>query len=251
MFNYNLTLLHAALAHTVHANLKFARGLLKRLISSSSSKDPPHLVYSSHLALVDTFLSPPGSLLYADTTPKPAAAHKLTPQDLQSALAAIGELQHLAIKNAHPQVILLTHVIRLRTLISTESWDQVSQTLANAEQALGLSYLSIAKLTTKPSPEKSTPVPSTPPTRPKTFITFTDPFEFSMAIHTLLLGILWFTHAGLAVEAGPRLSHLHALLDEGAANANNDGTVEVCSYSLFIFFEIEIVDWFLNAARAD
>jgi hypothetical protein len=162
-----------------------------------------------------------------------------------AALAALDILRNLALKNAHLQVVLLTHVLELYILVSTGIWDQVPQALGKAEEVLGLSYVPLEKSRSKPRiPAGVTPAssyasftaeasasltnPGSTPVPQATFLTFADPFEYSMAIHTLILGVVWYTYAGIAAEADPRLSHLHALLDEDdLTRRNKAGVIEV------------------------
>jgi hypothetical protein len=167
-------------------------------------------------------MSSSGDLSVAHT---PSISH----QDLQSALAAMHALRSLTGDNGHARVILLTYVLLLEILVTTGTWDQVADALAEAETALGLSYVPVvnsrAKSQTPGQPSTNPSLPS--PAQPTTFITFTDPLESCLAIHTLVLGILWFTHVGQAGEAAPRLSHLRVLLNESAACAVKLGIVEV------------------------
>lgn len=55
-----------------------------------------------------------------------------------------------------------------------------------------------------------------------------------MAVHTLMMAVVYFTHIGSHAETSPRLSHLHALLDSGALEKFAEGIVEVCGYMLIL-----------------
>lgn len=59
------------------------------------------------------------------------------------------------------------------------------------------------------------------------FIFFEDPFEAAMAVHTLIMSVIYYTYVGVASEAAPRLSHLHALLDSSVLDKFPDGIVQV------------------------
>ncbi len=60
-----------------------------------------------------------------------------------------------------------------------------------------------------------------------TFVSFEDPFEASMAVHALIMSIVYYTHLGVAKEASKRLAHLHALLDSDALKLFRTGTIKV------------------------
>lgn len=100
-------------------------------------------------------------------------------------------------------------------------WKEVLSASRIAEQALGLSY-------------EPTTAPTNPPSAADdaTFLDFDDPFECTMALHTLIIGIVYYTHMGASAESSPRLSHLHALLDAGALTKMPEGVVPVCAFIL-------------------
>lgn len=56
---------------------------------------------------------------------------------------------------------------------------------------------------------------------------FQDPFEASMAIHTLIIGVVYYTFTGHEKDITPRLTHLHYLLDSGVLKNAGSGVVEV------------------------
>jgi hypothetical protein len=92
--------------------------------------------------------------------------------------------------------------------------DEVFKASRIAEEALGLSYEPV-----------TAPKPSATETA---FLDFENPFECAMALHTLIISIIYYTHTGASADASPRLSHLHALLDAGALTRMPDGVVPVC-----------------------
>ena len=141
----------------------------------------------------------------------------------------------------HTQVILLSHVLRLRILIAAGTWADVGATIQLAEAALGLSYEPAS--TPKPrlpatGKENETIGMDAPNEKEKAgdrdeFISFEDPFEAAMVVHTIMMAVVYYTHVGSAAEAAPRLSHLHALLDSGALDKFPDGSVNVRVVSRF------------------
>ena len=56
---------------------------------------------------------------------------------------------------------------------------------------------------------------------------FENPCEAAMAVHLLMLSVVYYTHTGEAAEVSPRLSHLHALLDSEVLDKFPDGIIEV------------------------
>lgn len=103
-------------------------------------------------------------------------------------------------------------------------WQDVSSAIENVEKALGLSY--DPSITPKP---KQPAASSSSSKEESTFIFFESPLEAAMAVHSLMMAVVYFTHVGSAAEAAPRLSHLHALLDTDILTKFHDGTVEVSS----------------------
>lgn len=128
---------------------------------------------------------------------------------------------------------MLAHVLRLRILVAANMWGDVANALHRVETVLGLSYDAVT--TPKPRPpngqaqgqESSIVNPSDTKRSEENFIFFEDSFEAAMAVHTLMMSVVYYTHIGSGVEAGPRLSHLHALLDSGALDKFPEGIVEV------------------------
>lgn len=96
-------------------------------------------------------------------------------------------------------------------------WEAVGDSLALAESALGMVY------------NEASPSAKGKEKARDEFLSFDDAFEAAMAIHTLLMGVVYFTHIGQAKASSPRLSHLHALLDSDALNLFLNGNVEVRS----------------------
>ncbi|KAI0640309.1 hypothetical protein C8Q77DRAFT_1085911 [Trametes polyzona] len=232
-YKHQYALLQAQLSQWQHKT-KFARNQIRNLISSLVPSDPPHVFYSAQLALI--------SLLTAPTAAHRASSEKVqnrtppssptpSPQDVHAALAVVQELEDRAKAQGHKQVALLGRVLRARILVAAGMWADVKEAIQGAEAALGLSY----EPASTPKPRKLPPTqthggtqtqqqPSPPE---QTFIMFEDAFEAAMAVHLLMLSIVYRTHTGEAAEVSPRLSHLHALLDSDVLEKFPDGYTEI------------------------
>ncbi|RDX44285.1 hypothetical protein OH76DRAFT_1359850 [Lentinus brumalis] len=248
-YRHQLALLQAQLSQW-QQKTKFARNQIRNLITSLLPSDPPHTVYSAHLALI-TLLTTPATA--AKTTPghsstpakgRPASSHQRTlsspqpsAQDVHAALASVQELEDRATAQKHSQVALLARVLRTRILVAASMWADLAEAIQSAEAALGLSYEAAstpkARKPLHPSQANGTTEPGAPGkgTQPapveQTFIMFEDAFEAAMAVHLLMLSVVYYTHAGEATEVSPRLSHLHALLDSEVLEKFPEGYVEI------------------------
>lgn len=246
-YKHQLALLQAQLSHW-QQKTKFARNQLRNLLGSFLPTDPPHIVYCTQLAFI-SFLTTPMSPTKSTSAATPAKSRSTsshqrsltsTPQpsaqDVHAALAAVQELEEKATKQKHNQVALLARVLRTRMLVAASMWADVQDAIQLAEAALGLSY----EPASTPKPRKplqpsqgngatdaGARQATQPPPPEQTFIMFEDPFEAAMAVHLLMLSIVYYTHVGEAAQVSPRLSHLHALLDSEVLNTFPDGYVEV------------------------
>ena len=219
--------------------------------------DPSHVVYSAQLTLI-SFLTTPVS--NPKSSPAPATSNPAkppttsphqrsgtsspqpSPQDVHAALAAVEELEDRATRQNHNHVALLARVLSTRIRVAAGMWGDVREAIRRAEAALGLSYepastpkprkplqqsqrngvgVGVADVGGKPAK-----VPA-PAVVEQTFIMFENPFEAAMAVHLLMLSVVYYTHSGEAAEVSPRLSHLHALLDSEVLDKFPDGHVEV------------------------
>ena len=135
--------------------------------------------------------------------------------EFHAALTFVDKLRDSSSQHQHSRVTLLSHVLRLRILISGGLWSDAGLASRTAEDALGLRYETIS------------PPASTRPTVPPTYIDFEDRFECAMALHTLVLSIISYSHAGISSESSARLSHLYALLDAKALECLGDGSIKV------------------------
>lgn len=170
-------------------------------------------------------------------------------------MSAIQTMQNLASKSGHTRVVLLTRVLRLRQLVSSGVWDQVNEALTEAEEALGMEFsseidassqqpagisprkgLRITDMNTvhmnPPSPIKNTTQKTAEVAQSSPHVSAAGPsessfkmydayFEKSMALHTLIIGVVFYTYVGRVTDASQRLSHLHALLDAGVLRFEN------------------------------
>ena len=62
------------------------------------------------------------------------------------------------------------------------------------------------------------------------FVFFENPYEACMALHILVIAVIYYTHVGDSAQVVPRLSHLHGMLDAGAWDKFQEGIVEVCVF---------------------
>ena len=56
-----------------------------------------------------------------------------------------------------------------------------------------------------------------------------------MAVHLLMISVVYYTHVGEAAEVSPRLSHLHALLDSEVLEKFPEGHLEVSAIKPSLF----------------
>ncbi|KAF8308394.1 hypothetical protein DL93DRAFT_1893951 [Clavulina sp. PMI_390] len=202
-FWVHLTSLHAHLALWQH-NVKFSRAILKRLQGSLTKYDPPSIHYSVLLAWHANLLAPVpsySSAPAASTSPLPS----LSPSDIYSALQITHDLHIMARQHGpgHDIVVQLALVLRLRTLARAEMWharrnenpgagDSVATFLAYCEAALHLPF-------DAPSMPEVAQLP---------------PITIQLQLHTLIIGVLYFTLTGNADQASRRLTRLYVVLDE-------------------------------------
>ncbi|KAJ3761926.1 hypothetical protein EV360DRAFT_36798 [Lentinula raphanica] len=218
IYRSQLTFLAAQLAAWQN-NIKFARMLLRRLLSTYLPSDPPHIIYTAHLKYISHLISPIDTPNRPHTSTCNGSPAKPS-QDVRQIMTALQTMQSLAAKQEHEGVILLARVLRLRQLVSFGLWNQVEDALAEAEQALGLEFPDqqdpSASQPAGQSPRKGLRNGSgqtAPASKSKTFDSH---FERSMAMHTLIIGVVFYTYVGRLSNASQRLSHLHTLLDAGA-----------------------------------
>ncbi|KAL4068831.1 hypothetical protein V8B97DRAFT_1872534 [Scleroderma yunnanense] len=138
---HNLLLLNAHFSFR-NDNTRFARAVLRRLISSFVSSDPPTIVYTAHLALItqlSTTSPSPSHRKPPDTYPYSQSTSTSAPE-FQAALIALTNLSALAAQNQHFEMLKLAAVLRVRILIAAEMWHRVGEAIDNAERLLDLVF---------------------------------------------------------------------------------------------------------------
>ena len=174
-------------------------------MASVPVSDPPQIEYLTCLKMISQHLSL---------------------NEFRTALMLVDKLRDSSSERQHSRVTLLSHVLRLRTLISGGLWSDIGLASRAAEDTLGLHYENLPTLTPTAS------------TVPPTYIDFEDRFECVMALHTLVLSIVYYTHAGISSESSTRLSHLHALLDAKALECLGDGSIKVPHHYLPVIVDL-------------
>ncbi|OCH87544.1 hypothetical protein OBBRIDRAFT_796085 [Obba rivulosa] len=227
-YKHHIALLQAQFSHWQHKT-KFARTQLRKLMASFSSSDPPHVAYSAHLAAISLYTTP-----HSTTSDKYPSSRipspKSSPQDVHAALATVQDLEGLARKLGHDRVAILARVLRVRILIASELWEDLPEALARAEEALGLSYVPASTPKQGKPPANANGGAGSPPDAQVSQTNhpiFEETFEAAMALHLLMLSVVFFTYVGNAMEVTPRLAHLHLLLDSGALDKFPNGIVEI------------------------
>ncbi|KAH0834299.1 hypothetical protein J3R83DRAFT_11674 [Lanmaoa asiatica] len=257
---HHLSLLNAEFAFQSN-NTKYARALLRRLIASFMTSDPPSVVYISHLALITHLTSAPPPVHGASNSVAPSAP------ELQAALTAITTLSSLAAQNGHLAIEDLAAVLRVRVLVGACLWDLVGDALSIAEKAMQLVFrtgeaekpvkgqegekakqdtaevlmrsysitaqdLHSSASSQSQSQANSDPTPTPSPAKEASSVPGpkgTDSLTLTLTAHLLILGVIFHSHGGRARAADTRLAALHALMDGGAlvGGANSDGLVEI------------------------
>src|ERR1700685_3441810 len=117
LYKHHLTLLSSHLSLWQH-NFKYSRSLLRRLISSSFlPSDPPGVVYAAHLALISQLANTNSNTNSNTNTISTPTKPTTNAHAVQQTLSAISSLTTLSQKQNHPQITLLSYVLRLRVLV--------------------------------------------------------------------------------------------------------------------------------------
>ena len=169
------------------------------------SSDPPHIVYSSHLAYITSLSS---SSSPTDSPPQSSNFR---------VLGAIRDLHELATKNGHGNTVgVLALVLELRDQVHNEFWNDVDILLQKVEGALNLKFGS--------EPEGSETTVASPRVMSN--------LEKVLTVHVLIIGIIFHTYVGDNARTQTRMKTLHNMLDGGALDAfGPSGVVEVKFYS--------------------
>ncbi|KAF7331392.1 hypothetical protein MKEN_00017200 [Mycena kentingensis (nom. inval.)] len=199
-----------------------ARLLLKPTPTTGPPPGSPAFYYA-HLAWTDHLLN---ALLYPAVPTKPAPRINASPvkmslsasqektlaRDLVAFRAAMAPL----FDAPHATVALLARVIELRAFVALGRWPEVPAALERTEAALGMSF----------------PMPEGAPTA----VYMSSPFYAVVAVHVLILGIVWYSYSAAAGAGAPegspgssptpvsaRLTLLYTLLDV----LESEGVVEI------------------------
>lgn len=127
--------------------------------------------------------------------------------------------------------------------MSAGLWDRVEDALTEAEEVLGFSLLSprdkdAPAVLTSISNTPATPGASTDPAAPdgssspakasqSPLPLFPDNLTKIMAVHTLIIGVVFYTYVGNAACTASRLTPLHVLMDAGSWKDVPSGVVEI------------------------
>ena len=135
---------------------------------------------------------------------------------------AIGDLQEVALRNSHPDIVSLTMVLELRDLLQGGIWTTLLEVLKKTEDHLNISSTLECEGSSSPPAAGSPAVKSTAPCLGLTNL------QTVLMVYTLVIGILFFTYVGDSTSAQSRLKKLHEMLDGGAIDAfGESGIVKV------------------------
>lgn len=141
-------------------------------------------------------------------------------------LGAINDLHELASKQGHQSMVQLASVLRLRALLRSGLWGDVGETLDTAEA--GLDMVEILKnyaIDKAKAPENQ--VQASLPSPPLSSNSSRSTLEYALIVHSLVLGIIFYTYNGDSSLANPRLKWLHELLDVQLPRFPKTGIFEV------------------------
>ncbi|KXN87809.1 hypothetical protein AN958_08125 [Leucoagaricus sp. SymC.cos] len=179
-------------------NPKAAQNNLKRSISSLSQNDPPHVIYTFHLALIASISSQ--SL---DET-----------ANTMRSLGAISDLHEYSTKRGDQAIIQLACVLRLRALMRAGLWSDVAEGLTTAESVLEMG-------------DTLKPILPSPPSASSSKSPSWSTFEYALIVHTLILGVIFHTYVGDSSLVNPRLKWLYELLDVQLQRFPKTGIFEI------------------------
>jgi hypothetical protein len=136
---------------------------------------------------------------------------------------AISDLQEVALRNKHSDVVSLTMVLELRELLQGGMWTRLLDALTKTETHLNISSTLKCDPKRSSGPSKAAKVKSMAPC----FLGSTN-FQTVLMVYTLFIGVLFFTYAGDSANAQSRMKELHEMLDGGAIDAfGESGIVKV------------------------
>jgi hypothetical protein len=234
-YKVHLTLLSARLAQN-QLNHKFSQTTLRRLLASGlSPNDPPHLLYTSHLAYIK-------SLSEAHHGAGDGGAGTPNTRNMRT-LAAIQDLQSAANARGHGDVVKLAALLRLQNLIQMGfPMEMVQEGLSAMEGLLDFPVDQSVQSPAPPPPPQnasyqmqarsaSTQSQSQTPNRPSPHQMLLDTAALFaqlktrtqndkvFLVYTLILGVIFYTHVGDAAATEARTKVLHEMLDGQALGA--------------------------------
>ena len=136
---------------------------------------------------------------------------------------AISDLEEVASRNKHTDIVSLAIVLQLRELLQCGMWTRLFDVLKLTEDRLDIS--SALDL-----PSSSDPSMSNSPASVKniSFGLGSTNLQTVLMVYTLIIGVLFHTYAGDGANAQNRMKRLHEILDGGALNAfGESGIVKV------------------------
>ncbi|KAJ3562231.1 hypothetical protein NP233_g9703 [Leucocoprinus birnbaumii] len=212
-YRHRLTQLSAQLS-LESGNAKASQNTLKRALSTFTDDEPPHTVYTFHLSLIASISS--------------QSTDEVT--NTVKSLGAISDLHDCATQRGDQAVIELASVLRLRALMRAGLWSDVGESLDAAESGLDMeetlrSYSEEKGKAAEKEAQSSThtlPSPPSSTTKPSRSL-----FEYTLIVHTLILGIIYYTYVGDSSLANPRLKWLHELLDTHSHRFPKSGIFEI------------------------
>lgn len=117
-------------------------------------------------------------------------------------------------------VVTLASVIKLKTLVDAHMLDGIPSVLIEIGNHLGIECLKVPVQTDSESQNKE-------PDGPVQKLKYNTAFENAMAVHVLLLGVIYYTQLGKSKPSSALLLVLHQLLDEGILETFDRGYLMV------------------------
>ncbi|KAF8330761.1 uncharacterized protein EI90DRAFT_3154810 [Cantharellus anzutake] len=225
-YYFHLTLLHSHLTHR-QGNVKLSRSIISRLKTHLTESDLPHIHYQILLCEHANYITPPPSGSPSDSVPSSPPAPSFS--DIRSALDVTQELAQRGRFFGHPDIVKLSVVMRLRTLVRGDMWRSrpghapdmsVEGCIAAAEAELGLNFEEESPGTVRNSAQSSGSASVGPTTAPFSLV------EATFQVQLLYLSILFYTQIGRSSDTSTRLKRFHPLVDalNDDAFSGSDGT---------------------------
>jgi len=175
-----------------------------------TDNDPPHIVYTFHLALIAGISSQNSDKL----------------NNTARSLDAIGDLHDCALRRGDKVIVQMTSVLRLRAVMRAGLWCDVKECVDSAEAVLDMQDTLKCLADDKAKPFEKVEQLSLP-SPPSSTTGSRSTFEYALIVHTLILGIVFHTYTGDSSLTSPRLKWLHELLDTHLHQFPKTGIFEV------------------------